>query len=223
VTVLHFVPSMLTSFLADTREGFRYIAGQRGLLYLTISAGGENFFFSMVIPFLVVYTTVVLHGGAVLFGTLGALLALGWAPGSLLVGRFHAIRFAGLVWILSGLVEGALIFVYVLVPVIPVVALVFFVQGVLLGFSNTTWLTAVQLIVPSELQGRYFGVDQLGSFATIPAAMLVGGVLIAAIGVQMTFAVAAVGFVLTSATFLASRELRQLGYAGDAHAVAATP
>ncbi len=201
-----------TTFLADTREGFRYIASQRGLLYLTLSAGGENFFFSMVIPFLVVYTTVVLHGGPVLFGLLGALLALGWAPGSLLVGRLGAVRYAGLVWILCGLAEGALIFVYILVPVVPVVAVVFFAQGVLLGFSNTTWLTSVQLIVPTELQGRYFGVDQLGSFATIPAAMIVAGVLIGEVGIVTTYLLAATGFVLTSATFLASRELRGLGY-----------
>jgi len=201
-----------TSFLADTREGFRYIGSQRGLLYLTLSAGGENFFLSMVLPFLVVYTTLVLHGGAVLFGLLGALFALGWAPGSLLVGRLHAVRHAGLVWILSGIAEGALIFVYVLVPIVPVVAVVIFAQGVILGFSNTTWLTTVQLIVPSEVQGRYFGVDQLGSFATIPAAMLVGGVLISLMGIRATFAVAGIGFVLTAAVFLASRELRGLGY-----------
>jgi MFS family permease len=204
-----------TSFLSDTGEGFRYIASNRGLLCLTLSAGGENFFFSMVTPFLVVYTTLVLHGGAVLFGLLGALLALGWAPGALLVSRLRAVRYAGLVWILCGIAEGSLIFVFVLVPVAPVIAATIFVQGVLLGFSNTTWLTSVQLIVPSELQGRYFGVDQLGSWATIPAGTLLAGVLISAWGIRTTYAIAAVGFVLTAASFLASRELRHLGYSGD--------
>lgn len=200
------------TFLADTLAGFRYLGSQRGLLYLTLSAGGENFFFSMVIPFLVVYSTEVLHGGALLFGVLGALLALGWAPGSLLVSRTNAIRRAGLVWVLSGLAEGSLVLVLVAVPVVPVVALVMFVEGVLLGFSNTTWLTSVQLIVPPELQGRYFGVDQLGSFATIPAALLVGGVLIGAVGIATTYTIAGLGFVATAALFLTSGSLRRLGH-----------
>ncbi|MCI4354676.1 MAG: MFS transporter [Thermoplasmata archaeon] len=199
-----------TTFSADTRDGFRYIASQRGLLYLTVSAGSENFFFSIMAPFLVVYTTVVLHGNAVLFGVLGALLALGWAPGSLLVGRLGAVRYAGMIWILCGIAEGALILVFVFVPVLPVVAAALLAQGVLLGFSNTTWLTAVQQIVPTEMQGRYFGVDQLGSFATIPAGMLVGGVLIQAVGIGATYTVAGVGFAVTAALFLASGELRRL-------------
>ena len=200
-----------TSFWADTRAGFSYIASQRGLLYLTVSAGAENFFFSIVGPFLVVYTTVVLHGGAVLFGGLGALFAIGWAPGSLLVGRLRAVRHAGLIWILCGIAEGALILVFVFVPVVPVIAVALVAQGVLLGFSNTTWLTAVQMIVPSEMQGRYFGVDQLGSFATIPAGMIVGGVLIQSVGIFATYAVSGVGFAVTAALFLGSGELRRLG------------
>jgi MFS family permease len=212
-----------SSFLADTKEGFRYIASNRGLLYLTLSAGGENFFFSMVTPFLVVYTTVVLHGGAPLFGLLGALLALGWAPGSLLVGRLHAVRRAGLVWAVCGVAEGALVLVFVLVPVPAVIAVVIFAQGVLLGFSNTTWLTSVQLIVPSELQGRYFGVDQLGSWAAIPAGTLAAGLLITSIGIRTTFALAGIGFVLTAAVFLVSRELRQLGYPEELPTPSALP
>ncbi len=202
-----------TSFLADTLDGFRYIGSQRGLLALTLSAGLENLFFAMIGPFLVVYTTVELGGGAVLFGVLGALMSLGWAPGAFLVGRLGAVRHAGMVWAVSGIPIGALILVFVFVPVVPVIAVAIFLQGLLLGFANTTWLTAVQLIVPSEMQGRYFGVDQLGSFATIPAGMILGGIMIQSYGIPLTYAVAGVGFALTSALFLSSRELRNLRYA----------
>ena len=203
-------PGGRTSLMSDLREGVRYLVGQRGLLALTASAGLENFFSAIVLTFLVLYTTQLLHSGAVVFGLLEGLLALGWAPGALLVRSTHAVRRAGLVWILAGIAEGSLILVLVAAPVVPLACAVVFAAGLLFGYSNTTWLTAVQLIVPTEMQGRYFGLDQLGSWAIIPVGQLAGGLLIGVIGVPLTFTVAGVGFLATSLCFLASADLRRL-------------
>jgi hypothetical protein len=62
------------------------------------------------------------------------------------------------------------------------------------------------------MQGRYFGVDQLGSFAVVPVGQVVGAFLITANGVQFDYLVAAFGILLSSAVFLLSGEMRGLRY-----------
>lgn len=202
------------SMLADLGEGVGYLAARRGLLYVTLSAGFENFFFAMATPFLVVYSTDVLHASAIVFGAIVGLLGFGWGPGSLLVGRTGAVRHAGTVWSVCGIAEGLLVVAFVVFPSVPLVLAVSFGLGVLLGYSNTTWLTTVQLDVPTEMQGRFFGLDQLGSWAVIPVGSLVGGLAITALGVPLTFAVAGFGFAASAGVFWCSRSVRRWGYAG---------
>jgi MFS family permease len=215
------------SFVSDTMEGVRYLLHSRGLLLLTISAGLLNLFFGMMSPYFVWYTSQSLHGDAITYGIFLALFALGAAPGALLVGRTGAIRRAGLVWLACGACDGALVLVLVAFPIQIVAYCTIFLFGFVLGFSNTTWLSAVQVMVPNEMQGRYFGIDSLGSFAVIPLGQVIGGLAIAAFGLSWTYAAAGGGFVVVSLAFLAFPELRRLGYssvstarAPDAAAVA---
>ena len=100
----------------------------------------------------------------------------------------------------------------VLIPE-PIVAFsAIFLVGVFIGFAVTTWLSIVQIIVPNEMQGRYFGIDQLGSLAVIPVGQIIGGLAIAAFGISWTYGIAGGGIVLTTLPFLASADLRKLGY-----------
>ena len=201
-----------SSLVNEIREGFRYIMGYRDLLELTLSAGLANFFFAMVTRFLVIYSGDVLKGDAGTYGFLLAALALGWAPGALLSARVHGERRAGLVWIYSGVVDGALILLLVAFPSFILALSELFIVGVLLGFANTTWLTTVQLIVPPEMQGRYFGLDQLGSFAAIPVGQVVAGAIIATSGITVDFVVADIGVAASSGLFVFSPYLRRLGW-----------
>lgn len=202
------------SMVQDIREGFSYIAHNRGLLELTLSAGAGNFFLSMVFQFFVVYAEVTLRGNGATYGILSGLFALGWAPGAYASTRFGTVRYAGMVWIVAGvLIGGCFGAMYLLPFLIPALAIVF-VAGMLLGLTNTTWLTAVQLIVPTEMQGRYFGLDQLGSFAVIPVGQVLGGVIIAATSVNFDYLVAGVGTAASSGIFILSPYLRNLGWKG---------
>ncbi len=199
-------------FFEDTREGMRYLVHNRGLLLLTVSAGIVNLFFGMTLPFILIYTTQMLQGGATTYGIFLGLFSLGAAPGALLVGRTGAVKRAGLVWILTGVLIGILIVALVLIPE-PIVAFsAIFLVGVFIGFAVTTWLSIVQIIVPNEMQGRYFGIDQLGSLAVIPVGQIIGGLAIAAFGISWTYGIAGGGIVLTTLPFLASADLRKLGY-----------
>jgi len=126
------------SFLADTREGIRYLLGSRGLLYLTLSSGLTNLFLTMVSTFVVVYAADVLHGGAEVYGLLLALFTLGFAPGALIVGRTRAVARAGWVWGLSMLAQGPAILLLALAPDLAVAAVSILLTGFVLGYGNAT-------------------------------------------------------------------------------------
>ena len=200
------------SFLADTREGIRYLLGWRGLLYLTLSGGLTNLFLTMVSTFVVVYAADVLHGGAEVYGLLLALFTLGFAPGALLVGRTHAVARAGWVWGLSMLGLGPAILLLALSPDLAVAAASILLAGFVLGYGNATWLSFVQLVVPAEMQGRYFGVDQLGSLGVIPIGQVVGAFIIQASGVRFEFSVAAAGLLVSGLFFILSKDMRSMRY-----------
>jgi len=200
------------SMVEDIREGFRYIVLNRALLELTLSAGIGNLFLSMFFQFFVVYASVVLRGGVQVFGLLQGLFSLGWAPGAYLSAKYQTVRFAGMIWIVAGVLVGTSIMAMVALPYLAPALLFSFIGGLLLGLINTTWLTAVQLIVPTEMQGRYFGLDQLGSFAVIPIGQVVGGIMIAVSGVSTDFLVAGVGTAASAGLFVLSPHLRNLGW-----------
>ncbi len=113
-------------------------------------------------------------------------------------------------------VGGALLLVLVLVPV-PVVDFgAIFVFGVGLGIAVTTWLSIVQVIVPNEMQGRYFGIDQLGSVALLPVGQALGGIAIASFGLPWAYEFAGGAFLLSGLVFLGFPSLRNLRYSGGA-------
>jgi hypothetical protein len=107
--------------------------------------------------------------------------------------------------------------VLVLIPVPLVAYSTIFLFGLFLGFATTTWLSAVQILVPNEMQGRYFGIDQLGSFAILPVGQILGGLAIAAFGLPWSFGIAGAGFILVSIGFLVFPDLRNLGYSSVHH------
>jgi len=84
--------------------------------------------------------------------------------------------------------------------------------GLLGGYAGTAWLSAAQQLVPTEMQGRYFGIDSLGSIAILPAAQIGGAFLIVAWGVGTTYLAGAVLWLVAGLAFLAPRALRELGY-----------
>jgi MFS family permease len=202
------------SIWQDAREGLGYIRRNRGLLELTVSSGAANFFLVMVLQFFVIYTETTLKGGGTLFGVLNGLFLLGVAPGAYASSRYKTVRHAGKVFILSGVGMGLCSLGLVAIPSLVTSSVLIFALGLLLGLLNTTWLTTVQLIVPTEMQGRYFGVDQLGSTAVIPLGQLLGGVVITASGIGTDYLVAGVGTILSMGLFAFSPYLWNLRFSG---------
>jgi hypothetical protein len=82
--------------------------------------------------------------------------------------------------------------------------------GVLSGVANTSYLTCVQRVVPGPLLGRFFAIDEVGSFAVIPLGQIVGGILVVTAGVDAAFLIAGLGTAASSFVLLASRPAREL-------------
>ncbi len=203
------------SYFAELRAGFAWLWEAQGFFQLTMSALFFNFAATVVGTFLVFYATELLHGSALVYAGLLAAEVAGTAIGSLMVGRTGAVRYAGRAWTIPyGILSGGVALSLALVPSTPVAIAALFALGVLGGFAGTAWLTAAQLLVPSTMQGRYFGIDALGSTAIIPAGQIGGAFLIAAFSLRTTYLIAAIVWIVMGAIFLAPRALWRLGVPG---------
>ena len=202
-----------SSFVADVVDGFRWLRGEVGLLTLTVSAGFFNFFQTIVGSFVVVYATIALHGTGALFGLLLAAQVGASGLGSLAVGRTGAVRWAGRAWVVFyGLLSPLTAVGLALFPTPAVAFVLLGALGFFGGFAGTAWLTAAQLTVPTEMQGRYFGVDGLGSWAILPAGQIGGGFLIAGLGIRSAYLLAGIVWLVFGAGFALSRPLARWGH-----------
>lgn len=206
-------PAIRASYFSEIRAGFRWLWRAKGFFQLTISATFFNFCSSVVFTFLVVFATEVLHGSALVYAFLLASVVAGGAVGALLVGPTHGERWAGRAWVVPyGAASGVAALALVLVPTVPVTVGALFAIGVLSGYAGTSWLTAAQLLVPTEMQGRYFGIDNLGSIVIVPLAQIGGAFLVIAYGIGSTYLGIAALWIFAGLAFLAPRALWDLGY-----------
>jgi MFS family permease len=200
-------------YFSEVRDGFRWLWRAKGFLQLTFSATFFNFCSDLVLTFLVIFATLTLHGSALVYAFLLAALVAGGALGALLVGPTRAERWAGRAWVVPyGVASGGVWLILVLFPSVPVALGVLFVFGALSGFAGTAWLTGAQLLVPTEMQGRYFGIDNLGSIVILPIAEIGGAFLVMAYGIGPTYLAVALIWIASGIVFLAPRALWNLGY-----------
>jgi DHA3 family macrolide efflux protein-like MFS transporter len=201
-----------TSFLADLREGFGYLRRRLAILQITLTFLPANFLASLTFIFLVVYSATFFPGQAAVFGYLAAAEGGGVVVGALLVGRLKPHRHVGWLFGLSVVAQGAAIAGLAVLHVLPADLALLVVTGAGIGLINTAYFATIQAIVPNQLVGRVLSIDSVGSFAAIPAGLIVGGVLVARFGVTLDFLVAGVGLLGNGAVMLLFREMRRLSY-----------
>ncbi len=205
-------PPGARSVWADVRQGWQYLRRAAGLFQVTLVSIVINFLFSVVLTFLVVYARGPLHGSALVYGSIEALLAAGWGVGGLAVGRLGWTRHAGTLWIVAAIVEGTAVLLLVVAPELVVALPVFLGVGVVQGLVNVATMSSTQAIVPPDLQGRYFATDTMLSYASIPASQILGGVIIAERGILFAFTLVGVASLAAGVAFLGLRPLRRFGY-----------
>lgn len=216
-------PERAQGLAREVAEGFRFLRASPGLLQATVVSSVLNFLISFLMGFVVVYSAIVLHGSAVVYGGVEAALAAGWAVGGLVVGRLGLTRRAGLVWVGMGLVQGVVMVGLVAVPVVSFAVTAFVGLGVAQGIVNVAWLSTIQAVVPERLQGRYLALETAIGYAAIPLSQIVGGLLIVLYGVPVTFAAAGLASIATAGLALLLREFRAVGYDPRAGRGAITP
>lgn len=180
------------------------------ILELTFTIAFFNFFFSLWNTFVVVFSDHYFPANAAIFGIVIAAFSAGQAAGSILVGRVRSVAFAGKAMILSSFVSALTPFLLVVLPN-PLLAVLFMlIGGLMIGFAGTTWASTVQLVVPENVLGRVLGMDEALSFSTVPLSQIAGGLLIATVGVQADFLIAAAGLALIGVLQFALKGFRNL-------------
>jgi MFS family permease len=189
----------------------RYLRSQSALLWITLAAMAANFFLAIYGTYEVVYASNQLHAGPAVFGILLGVNSAGFGIGAVLVGRLHIGHKAGMAFSIAWGFSGLMIVVLALVSSVPVAIAAVAGFGILGGFGNTVWLSAVQQTVPDQFLGRYFSMDEAGSFAMIPLGQIAGGFVITAYGVAVAYGMAGVGAAVVSFTLLLHPGVRAWG------------
>ena len=184
-------------FLTELAEGMSFIWNQRVMRALVATVLLTNL---LDAPFPVVMAVFAEeeYGSAtdlgLMFGTLGgaALVgALGYgAVGHRLPRRTTFVCCFALVPVMY--------LAMATLPPLPVTLIALAVAGLAAGPINPLIFTVLTEVVPSHLRGRVFGAVRAGAWASIPLGILLGGIVVEAIGVAMTFLV--IGFAYVAVT-----------------------
>ncbi|GGC16226.1 MFS transporter [Cellulomonas carbonis] len=197
----------------DIAEGFRWVRQHAAVRTLVLTIFTFNITFGAAWSVLVLYATERLGMGAVGFGLLTTLSAVGGLAGTAAYGWItRRVSLADLMRI--GLVIETLTHLALALTRQAWVAMVIFVVfGAHAFVWGTTSTTVRQRAVPSALQGRVGSVNMVGVFGGLVVGSGIGGALAQRWGVTAPFWFAFVG----SAVFvvLIWRELRHIAHADE--------
>lgn len=207
-------------FLGDLAAGLRWIRGDRLILTLVVTVAVTNFIeapiFTVVLP---VYAERY-YGTALSLGLLAATQAGGAFLGVLLYGAFGPRLPRRRTFIAAFVLAGLSFWVLPFAPPLGIVLLSRVVSGVGGGPLNPILSTVFQERVPVEMRGRVLGLITAVAMLALPAGVLLGGVLIEAIGLRSTLFGIAACYLLATLSFLLHPVLRQMDHLPSASAAA---
>lgn len=199
-----------THFRQDIVEGIRWTWNHAAIRTLVLTITIFNVTWGAAWSVLVLYATQRLDLGAVGFGLITTVGAVGGVLGTASYGWItRHVSLASLMKI--GLIIETLTHLFLAVTTSPYVAMpVFFVFGAHAFIWGTTAITIRQRSVPMELQGRVGSVNLLGIFGGLVVGAGLGGVLAQRWGVTAPFWFAFVG----SAVFVVAiwHQLRHIAH-----------
>lgn len=202
-----------TRIREDIAEGFRWVWHHAAVRTLVLTIFTFNITFGAAWSVLVLYATVHLGMGAVGFGLLTTVSAVGGLAGTLSYGWITARVSLGNIMRI-GLVIETFTHLFLAITTVPWVAMaIFFVFGAHAFVWGTTSITVRQRAVPTDLQGRVGAVNGVGVFGGLVIGSGIGGVIARQWGVTAPFWFAFVG----SAVFvvLIWRQLTHIAHADE--------
>ena len=199
------------NFWQATVAGFRALHADRALFSLTII-----FMFTSAVYMPIEMVILPVHferlGDAGGLGATMTALASGMVLGAFSFGAI-ARRFSRFA-ILSGVMIGVAFAVMPMVWLPPTFVFVIagFLMGAIWGPFNPLWNTLIQSRVPTEMQGRVYGVQMSALYAAPPIGQVVVGLAVESFGLQQTFAVCAALFIAVALLTLSLPALRDLSH-----------
>jgi predicted MFS family arabinose efflux permease len=202
-----------TSLRRDVAEGFRWTLHHPAVRALALTILVFNVTFGAAWSVLVLYATERLGMGAIGFGLLTTVSAVGGLLGTALYGWItRRISLGNLMRV--GLIIETLTHLALAVTTSPLVAsAIFFVFGAHAFIWGTTSVTIRQRAVPTELQGRVGSVNMIASYGGLVVGSAIGGILASRFGVTAPFWFAFAGSALF--VVLLWRELSRIAHADD--------
>ena len=166
----------------DWLEGMRLVYRQRTVFILFVMIAMQGVGEGVFGVLLIVFVKNVLHGGAVAFGSLLSVQAVGSLLGAVIVGplgkRISTVYLLGVGALLFGIIDLLIIDIPLLLPSLLLVGVLFVLVGIP-AIAMTVGLNALlQRLVEDTLRGRIFG-----AYAALQAlAVLLGMGLAGALG-----------------------------------------
>ena len=197
------------SFWQATVSGFHALHADRALFAMTII-----FMFTSAVYMPIEMVILPVHferlGDAGGLGATMTALASGMVLGAFSYGAISRkfSRYA----ILRGVMIGVAFAVapMVLLPATIVFVVAGFFMGIIWGPFNPLWNTLIQSRVPTEMQGRVYGVQMSALYAAPPIGQVVVGVAVERFGLQPTFFVIALLFIAVALLTVSLPALRNL-------------
>jgi MFS family permease len=172
-------------FLVELVEGFRFLRSHRLMLAIVLIVVATNF---LDAPFPVVMPVLAreAYGGAADLGLMYGVFGGGGLLGSVLFSAIGHRLPRRLTWLIG---YSAVPLIYLILSFLPPLwgALVTLaLAGLFSGVLNPIIYTVAYEQVPARLRGRVFGTMRAGAWASIPLGVLLGGVVVEAVGVSGT-------------------------------------
>lgn len=184
----------LTSFWSDMREGFNYLRGWPGLLFMSAMAMIIKILLNPALALIPLLVTDHFGGGAMQLGILESTTGIGIVVGGLALGAWGGFKkrivtmLAGLVGLGIGLVimgaAPASLFVIGLVGA--------FVVGATISLIDGPIMAILQATIEPELQGRVMMLFGSLISSTVPIGLMIAGPVADAIGIRAWFIAAGI-------------------------------
>jgi predicted MFS family arabinose efflux permease len=206
-------PEVVTSVRRDITEGLRWTLHHPAVRTLSLTILIFNITFGAAWSVLVLYANQRLGLGAVGFGLLSTVSAVGGLLGTALYGWITRRVSLGNVMRIGLIIETLTHLALAITTSAWLASLIFFVFGAHAFIWGTTSITVRQRAVPTQLQGRVNSVNTICVFGGLVAGSAIGGTLATHYGVTAPFWFAFAG----SAIFVAAlwRELTRIAHADE--------
>jgi MFS family permease len=198
-----------SGYLADMREGVRFVRADRLMSWILASVVVTNFLDSAIALSYPVYAARQ-FGAALDLGLMFAASATGALCSTLAFAAIGHRLPRRETYIFAFVLSGIPIFILAATPGLAIVLAGFVIRGLGAGPLNPIMTTVYQERVPAELRGRVFGLMGAIAWLMIPAGQVTSGVLIERIGLVETLLALGCAYMVTTLSMLLIPAFREL-------------